>query len=329
MTGIKPQETESLYDELAELTAKKIQEGGEEVEVTHRVITKNNSIKRNALSIQSSDSVISPQIYIDDTIADIQNGKVTINEASNELAKAYLRHSEESITLPDINNQTAKENLYAVVINKDLNKEFLQDVPHTIVAKDLAIIPRFRVGTDASFVVKNHMLPQLGMTSSEVVDTAISNTREANQYQILSMNDVIRDMLGDDVPPDVVEAMASDESNNMLIISNNKKVDGSIELLINEDCKRELYDRFQEPAILLPSSKHEIIAVPQSSIDDVEELNNIINSVNDGTLEDDDILSDHPYLMSEDLKITIPDELVEHDVLDNVMTEETSLHISM
>ena len=68
MNENRPQETESLIEKLAELTAEKIQEGGEQVEVTHRVVTKNNAVDRHSLSITRTDSNVAPQIYVDDII---------------------------------------------------------------------------------------------------------------------------------------------------------------------------------------------------------------------------------------------------------------------
>ena len=325
----KPQETESLINRLAELTAKKIQEGGEQVDVTHRVVTKNNTVDRHSLSITRTDSNVAPQIYVDDIIDDIQEGRMDIDEAVDRVTNIYTHNKGEDIDVPVINNETAKENLYAVLINKEANEQLLQEVPHTVVATDLAIVPRFRVSKNSSILVKDELLPQIEMTQSEVIEKAISNTRQANQYDVQSMTDVLSDMMGDDMPDELTDALATDESNEMIIITNKDKHMGAVELFVNEDCKQAVYDKLGEPAYIIPSSTEELIAIPKSSVDDIQYLSLLINDVNYTELQPEEVLSNHPYYMNEELVISIPEELLEQDSIIDNMSEKSNLHMAM
>ena len=46
---------------------------------------------------------------------------------------------------------------------------------------------------------------------------------------------------------------------------------------------------------VLPSSVHEVLIVPQSAGMDPEELTDMVNTVNEGCVMQDEILSDHVY----------------------------------
>ena len=329
MNENRPQETESLINKLAELTAEKMQERGEQVEVTHRVVTKNNAVDRHSLSITRTDSNVAPQIYVDDIIDDIQEGRIDIDEAVDRVTNIYTHNKGDDIDVPVINNETAKENLYAVLINKEANEQLLQEVPHTVVATDLAIVPRFRVSKNSSILVKDKLLPQIEMTQSEVIERAISNTRQAKQYDVQSMTDIFKEMMGNDMSDELTDAIATDESHKMIVITNKDRHMGAVELFINEDCKQAVYDKLGEAAYIIPSSTEELIAIPKSTVDDIQYLSLLINDVNYTQLQPEEVLSNHPYYMNEDLVISIPEELLEQDSIVDNIAEKNNLHMAM
>lgn len=322
------QQMSFLIQQLAEKTAEKIfMEGGERVEVQHHVITKNNNMNRNGLSIAPSNSIISPQIYIDDYLSEIGAGNLSIDDAASNITNIYLHSNPREIDVPDINNRTARDNLYATIINMEANADLLDNVPHTIVAGDLAIVARFKVGDNASFLVKDNILPQLAMTHAECIEQAIDNTVAANQYQIQSMQETLKTIMGDDIPADMLDALAEEQGPPMIIVSNFNKTNGAVELFVNEDCRRDLYSMIQEEAYIIPSSIHEVIAIPVSLVDNPDNLTVMIGQINEGQVELDEQLGNHPYLMREDLSITIPTEILEAEDLADTMSEETAIHI--
>ena len=67
-----------------------------------------------------------------------------------------------------------------------------------------------------------------------------------------------------------------------------------ISLLSAEDIAKELNDDL----IIIPSSIHEVIIVPEDKVTDVKSLNSLIADVNRNELEWEDILSDHAYYYS-------------------------------
>ena len=81
---------------------------------------------------------------------------------------------------------------------------------------------------------------------------------------------------------------------NVYCLTNQYKMNGAVGIM-SESIQQMVADRVGGDYYVLPSSVHEVLIVPQSAGMDPEELTDMVNTVNEGCVMQDEILSDHVY----------------------------------
>lgn len=261
----------------------------------------------DALVVKYADSVAAPTIYLDDKYEMLQDG-YTLDEIAERTAD-YLRaiKSAEPV-IPIITPDYMKQNLYCALINADENKELLKVTPHERV-EDLAVIPRCKVGADGSFIVKNDVCQYVRMTSEEVMEQAHKNT-DKQEFTCQSMAEVLRKMLRvEGMPDEYIDEIINtqDVDSKMYVLTNAEALDGAA-ALTSKKALEEAYNKIGEDYYILPSSRHEVILLPQKEFVDVEVLKDMVQSVNTNEVRPEDKLSDHVYKYdSQTKKLSIAD----------------------
>ena len=272
---------------------KAMEEQGEDIEVVRHAMAKVNGTE-DALVIQYRDYPVAPIIYIADNYRQYQAGK-TLDDLVKKTVGMLVDIKQERPKIPELTAASAKANLYLSIINADKNRELLKDVPHERL-HDLAVISRYRLDDQSSFIVNNNLCGSLRMTSEEILETARVNTLRRG-FECESMESVIRKMLKESgYPRDYVDdmAMTRDGKSVMYVLSNKEKMDGAIVMALKESMQ-EVYTKINEGFYVLPSSRHEVLVVPDSAGMSSEELAVMVKEVNQSVVEDRDILSDNVY----------------------------------
>jgi hypothetical protein len=108
------------------------------------------------------------------------------------------------------------------------------------------------------------------------------------------MNDVVRECLGLDEDCEWEgDADKDDVCGGMYILTNQEGNFGAAELL-RRDILCDIADRLQSDIIILPSSIHELIVIPDENGDN-EELARMVKEINITQVAVDEVLSDHVY----------------------------------
>lgn len=84
----------------------------------------------------------------------------------------------------------------------------------------------------------------------------------------------------------------------MIIVSNQDKNYGASVMYCKEILKG-ITDKFDDDLIILPSSIHEIIVIPASTID-IEEMSEMVTMINATDVDPTEVLSDHAYIFHRD-----------------------------
>lgn len=264
-----------------------------DVELVRRDIQKINGI-RDGISVIYDNSPISPTIYLDELYEQYKNGH-SMSEIVNNTAYNINQHRDDIKDVPVINKDSAMSNLYCSLISRDSNKELLRNVPHGNM-EDLAVVARFRVGNDGSFLVTNEMCSQLQMTSEEIIEQAKSNT--INQtFKCESMQDVLRGIMKNDgISEEFVDEFIQSqvEEAPMYVLTNERGIDGATALL-SKDTLNNAKEMIGEDFYVLPSSRHEVILLPESKVDDIDYLKNMVHQINTCEVSLEDRLSDNVY----------------------------------
>lgn len=192
------------------------------------------------------------------------------------------------------------EKCYCTLVNTELNGELLSNVPHREFL-NLSIIVRCRVDgfTDTegigSYVVSNRMLPQFKVSEDELIDMALANTAKLYPSNITDMHDIMVEILTEMGFPKE-EHPPKEEEHPMFVISNSVRTNGAIGML-NTSLLDSLCERFNgSDLILLPSSIHEVIAVPKSFLAEGVDFSSMVCDINHTSVADGEILSNTPYI---------------------------------
>ena len=194
----------------------------------------------------------------------------------------------------DFNKETLMTNAYTVVINADMNRELLKTVPHNIVAGNLAEVARFRVKSDAesnsSFLITNEHLKHLHMIDDEVLEIAHKNT-ENQEYKLQNLYKLTFDMMSDEESREIFEDEYKDD--DVYVLTNKINLDGA-NVIASDRILKEVSEKIDSSFYVLPSSRHELILVPDKFNVDPKYLVQMVREVN-LTLKQKDFLSDDIY----------------------------------
>lgn len=254
---------------------------------------KNNNEEKPALVIREPGRSTAPIIYLDPVKESIESGKVTVQEAAEKIATIYKSSVPQNDL--DIRELMKPENLFSEAINRDMNKDFLETVPHENV-EDISIIARCRVSEEASFVVRNAAVGEFGMTPSELLETAKKNTIQEGMT-VRPMAEVLFGLTGEEMIP-------FDGIPPLYVISNDRNCFGATMPFISEEARKEIYEKLGEDYYLIPSSVHENLAVP-ASFGNPEDLKAIIGDMNSTQVQAEEVLGTMPYVVDKSLKLKL------------------------
>ena len=264
------------------------------VELHRQEVTKNNGVIKDGVAVRYPDSPVAPTVYLDDLYEMHKDGYSVSNLVDTTVANLERRKNM-APEMPVLTTESAMENLYCAVVNTADNEEMLKNVPHEKL-EDLSVVARFRVGEDGSFLVTNDICKTLQMTSEEVMEAAHANT-DRQEYKCQSMSEVMRDlMLKDGMPEEYADELIQMQGEQcpMWVLSNESRVDGAVAIASQETLKAA-HEKLGEDYYVLPSSRHEVILVPQSMVSDVEDLKTMVHEVNATEVSKVDKLSDSVY----------------------------------
>lgn len=262
--------------------------------------------KLDGLSLlpDKGERVISPTIYINDMYekylktGDLQE---TLRESAEALDEVFREAA-----IPPLDLSTAKDNIIFQLVNTMQNEDMLKNLPHREF-QDLSIIYRWVAGVDdngiASSIINNNLAESLGMGEEQLFKAAAENTRRILPPVIKSMDEVIREMfLADGMPPEMADIMLDEipPERGMWIISNERGIDGAASMLY-EDGLHKLSVQLGTDLFILPSSIHEVIAVPADDLKP-EELAQMVSEVNMGQVALEERLSNQVYYYDKELR---------------------------
>lgn len=265
------------YREFVNHMQKNVQEELPECDIQVIQNSKNNGVEYTGLMIclkgRGQEEEINPVIYLEDSYQNYRNGE-SMEQITEGVISAY-REGKSSTVYAHCNGLMDEEitgRVRMVLVNAERNQERLKEIPHRMV-EDLAVIYRLHMGKNQnslySAVINQSMLDYWKMTEEELFETAMACRKELAPY--------------------LLEYFFPDT----LVLTNQEQIEGASCLLYPEALE-EITRRLGGDFIILPSSIHEVI-VMESIGANPEKLNAMVNEVNETTVAEDEILSDHAY----------------------------------
>lgn len=270
----KNNETGRFCELLTEALEKEIEKSGEDIKVVHRTITKVNEVLR-CINLEPAGGGLScsPNFYIDEYYALYEEG-ASVESIADIIFRTYCRNSEcpHICEDEDFTDSGRADGIVLMLINGKGNEDLLDRIPHRDFL-DLKVIYRVVLSSDdkgiASFILNNQVMDMWDMTEDEVFERALAQTQDI-------------------LPPSDFIGM------ELAVFTNTSGINGDSAMLYPERLKRAA-DWFDSDLYIIPSSIHEIIAMPMEGVSDIPVRATIENAVNDGIISGAEWLSDSLY----------------------------------
>lgn len=256
---------------------------GEPFRVEYKAVNKNNEVLSGLVL---TGKTACPTIYVDDEMFLATPDDEIIKELADTFATCNLdfdsRYIEQDYILANVYPKIiGSNNLHWVEEGNYMYKKFL----------DLIILFYVIVGDEdgqmLSYTLMNSHVK--GLRKGDIYGTAISNLRKSTD--VFPMERIFREMIGE----------TDDVGNDMWIFTNKWRVNGAAVILI-DDLLNDFASTVNEDFIILPSSVHEVIALPFASTINAEDLYSMVCEINSTTIDPKDKLTDNVYIYDGSLR---------------------------
>lgn len=264
---------------------------GSDCTIEFNDITKNNGIILCGMTIKSRESNIGPTIYLNNYYMSYKKGYCELDKITDEILEIYMKnkvdHPMDMSIFTDYSR--CRKTLGYRLINTEKNKELLKDIPH-VEFLDLSIVFESILSEiyedRASILIHNNHLQAWGITQDKLSEDAYHNAPLINEYDIISLEDILCDM------PNAIEI---DNASSLMFILSNKKCINGAACMLYPGVLKNFSRKIGRNMYIIPSSVHEVLLIPETADMNAETIRNMIQEVNDTQVAEMDILSYSVY----------------------------------
>lgn len=272
-------------------------------DISVKEVVKHNDQHKLGIEFTLAESNFSPVVYPDALFEDYQAGKPLekiLQALSHTVEKSLPKVpivTKETVTQTLSNYESARHHLSIRLCDPDLNQELLENSVHSKVSDFEAIyqlkfaMPDERVGYST---ITPAMLDTWGVSMETLQKDAATCTWA--EYPILSPLGNTISYLTSGLPlPNLLETgepiQMSDDMLPIFVLSNDHAMQGA-SLITLPDLLDQIGDIVQDDFYILPSSLHEVIIVPQNTQMSLDELSEMVHSINESQVAAEELLSD-------------------------------------
>lgn len=284
---------EAMKQQITEALSKKL---GDSFHISIQKVLKTN-VKLDGLTIRQEDENIAPTIYLESFYEALDHG-ASIDDVTDRILQIYSDskiYPEHFDTAPFLHFELPDKRLYVELINRHLNKELLQDVPHALFLDDFAIVIRCIVSITknetSSFLIHNSHLNYCQMDQETLISHAMHNTRDMMGISLRTMRNVLCDINQELTEADIPDCP-------FWVLTNKKGITGAATVLF-EDVLKDFAKKHGNFYIIF-SSVHEALLLPESGQFDIEYLTRMNQDVNTMQVQANEILGTKAYYYSRD-----------------------------
>lgn len=281
------------YNTFVQDICQRIQESLCDQTIEIREVLKNNGVRLMGLTITDPSVSVSPTIYLERFYDRYQNG-----EGADEIAEQIVEIYEENRIREQVDFDSiyqydhARENLYLKVVNAEKNADLLKEVPHRDFL-DLALLPYLQLDQsafgNATTLIRDNMLSYWNVKPEELLDDATKNMQRCMGYTLTPILDILRDHVTGEEFDDPVEV------DPMMYVLFLPGLNYSAVLMTMDHIMAQVAEELNADLYVLPSSIHEVIIIPASDMLCLSKLGELVKTVNETTVSNEEILSDHAY----------------------------------
>lgn len=265
--------------------------------LTRETIRKNNGVRRDALIMKPAGNSYAPVVYLEPLFESYRSGSSI--EAICDAVLGCLRNP---LPLPPkvlarVHDLDAvRDRITFRLISREKNRERLEDVPW-IPFQNMAIIFYLSLDSETTFstaaMIHSHLTLLWNCSADQLLKMAKVNTPRIYPAVTIRMEDMLFGPAANQVPDGL--------SPSLHILTNERGLFGAA-CMLYEDAVADFADRMESDVIILPSSIHEVLLLPDRKSFDYDSLCEIVKSVNSTAVSREDFLSDSLYLYSRSRK---------------------------
>lgn len=290
----------------------------EGVKVEIEEMERNNGVVKQGMMIGEKSSKMSPVIYLEAYLEEIEHKNHSIEEIASTIYAIYQNHRREEVDLAEVFQNVAlvKERIVYRLVSLEKNREYLTCMPHRIVGEDLAVVFALLWEKDSfgmmTIKVKDEYMHFWGISEEELWNLATINTPKLFPVIMERIEDVLIRILKKQLEAEgivfdedawnrqlEVHARQIKEKKNMkcqvYVLSNACKTWGASAILYPEVLK-ELSKKLGGDLLILPSSVHEVIITRWDNGADYDKMAEMVKEINQIEVLPEEILSDSVYL---------------------------------
>ena len=236
---------------------------GKEVEMKQKRVWKNNGASYEGLVIEKLEEELSPVISLDKCYEDFEAG-ISIKEISEQVLKEYRKTAGKVSLLSqqDIwSYERIKDRLYVEIVNKEWNKQYLEH-KYYVPFLDLAVVyyidtqPDYKEAPSHRGTAVTKDIFKIWSVEPEVIwKQVLENMGKESLFLML---------------------IVTEEENSLMTLEDVlQKNQGALALLqksVLDEAKKKIGESFY----MLPVSNFELMIVPESQADEVEEMKKAI-----------------------------------------------------
>ena len=266
---------------------------GADYEVKITEVTKNNGVVLTGVIMMRKSDRISPTIYLEEPYRQYLAG-VELQEIVDRIVELYQEQMKDfNLDIDSFKEfEYVRDRIFHKLINFEKNSKLLEDVPYFKWC-DLAVVFYYAVEEElmgrASILIHNNHLVMWEQTADVLYRIAQHNMRQRMPELLMPMQDLVEEMTG-------VKLHQKDEI-KMYVLTNRAKINGASAMLYSDKI-RELAKRLQTDIMILPSSVHEVLLLPDDHEQEYAFYRQMVEEVNTTQVEPEEILSYSLYRYS-------------------------------
>lgn len=266
---------------------------GADYEVKITEVTKNNGVVLTGVIMMRKSDRISPTIYLEEPYRQYLAG-TELQEIVDRIVELYQEQMKDfNLDIDSFKEfEYVRDRIFHKMINYEKNRKLLEDVPHFKWC-DLAVVFYYAVEEKlmgrASILIHNNHLVMWEQTADALYRIAQNNMRQRMPELLIPMQDLVEEMTG-------VKLHRTDEI-RMYVLTNRAKLNGASAMLYSDKIG-ELAKRLQSDLMILPSSVHEVLLLPDDHEQEYAFYRQMVEEVNTTQVEPEEILSYNLYRYS-------------------------------
>lgn len=262
--------------------------------IIRETVLKNNGIRLDSILVLTEDLSYAPVIYLDPLYAHYKAGS-----SMEEICRSVLAmiHRElpfsPDLLLKILEPQTIKERIAYRLVSRKANEELLKDIPW-VPFLNMAVIFFLQLdstsNTQITALIHKRLAELWKLSTNELFRLAKKNTPVLFPMSLEPLQNLVADSLKE-------TGSAPDDASflpDIHVLTNRQGIYGA-SCLLYENVIKDFAERMASDLIILPSSIHEVLLIPDSHGFDYESLRQMVQDINAAEVPKEDILSDEIY----------------------------------